>query len=186
MTPRSVELFSAIFEFPDDIFCCNNYRIQFTLDPPPLIIIIYIFLYLAWSGACNARGNTGETSGPVQHGGTFGEGGREDSLPGGGAAGVWAHEYPYTGDQTLPPRAQLGTSGKMRFNPLANEFDLCMLIRTYSMFNMYNTFYIDNNHGNGYFCTASSWYTMQQQIHAAQNCKLCSILQYMTTCPWQE
>lgn len=40
------------------------------------------------SGACGAGGDCGEAPGGVQHGRAAGEGGGEDSLPGGGAAGV--------------------------------------------------------------------------------------------------
>lgn len=39
-------------------------------------------------GARSAGGDHGETPGGVQHGGAHGEGRGEDSLPGGGAAGV--------------------------------------------------------------------------------------------------
>lgn len=64
------------------------------------------------SGACDVRRHHGETPGGVQHGGAAGESGGEDSLPGGGAAGVWAHELPHAGDETLPPWAQPGIEGE--------------------------------------------------------------------------
>lgn len=71
---------------------CNNKMDKAIFAPAPSLnqplTNLFLFFRHSLPGVCGAGRDHGKTPGGVQHGRAAGEGRGEDSLPGGGAAGV--------------------------------------------------------------------------------------------------